>query len=489
MLDDDTTGAINTDDNTGAPPVMGTPAVPAEDDSTGVDAAQQPQSPSPQAPSGLGEPKGPMGPAAKRIIAYLMGADAAHPQSIDAIGQQIDPQGQMPPADRNIMAIDHVRNTKGDNAAWSLMQANRVAYNGQMAFAKTALEGTQQKPASIDSAVDAANKAQANVLDGSNIQFAAAPNGITATVTLPGTTDAKQIALSPQAFAKWLDIGGDGQWDKVMENSAPATLERLAKQFPAQAQPAAPPQRQNYAPIPPRGAPPQTEPSPVRGRVQSTAQVPGQEPGKRVDREYQQPEFSGNLNDEQSREKRSYAMFPRAHLDSTENAKREAWLAGEEREDAKLENAVNVAKEKGEQANKRAEISGGWKYRSADVTGQHKENAASTYSQARVQAAQQKIAQEAAREEALNGRNQRSVAMHSLSAKIATGAKLNDTEQKYWDGVVSGTPEPKAAAPAGQQQQFQPAPTDPSQRKVGQTYLSPTGKRGKWMGNGWQPVQ
>jgi hypothetical protein len=59
-------------------------------------------------------------------------------------------------------------------------------------------------------------------------------------------------------------------------------------------------------------------------------------------RAYQPPEFSGQLTDEQRREKRSYAIFPRAHLDADENAKREAWIA--EQEQREIANRINASK-------------------------------------------------------------------------------------------------------------------------------------------------
>jgi hypothetical protein len=36
---------------------------------------------------------------------------------------------------------------------------------------------------------------------------------------------------------------------------------------------------------------------------------------------------------------------------------------------------------------------------------------------------------------------------------------------------------------------FAPAPRDPAQRKVGETYLSPNNVAAKWTGKGWEPVR
>lgn len=462
MVDDDQTGAIDTEDNSGAAPVMGgeTPqgsSVPAQDDSTGVDQQAAQQAPQGQAPSpgGLGQPQGPLAPVAKKIISYLMGADAAHPQTIDQVGSQVDPEGKLPPADRNLIALDHVRDTQGDQAAWQLMQANRVAYNAQTAFAKTALQGTAQKPASIDSAIDAANKAQANVLDGSNVTFAKGQAGVTATVTMPGTKQPQTINLSPKAFNQWLDVGADGQWDKVMDQGAPATLQRLSKQYPTQAAPAAPQQPQAG------GAPPaQNNSRAPTGQVPGTgAMNPNDAPGTVTRKEYQDPTFSGKLTDDQKQLQRSYAMFPGSNLDAQQNARREQWLSAQEQESNKLENNIDVAAEKGKRALDVARETGQGRRDVATTAAGAKVQSSQNYSNARVQAALAKVTQEQAREEKINGRSDKAVAMAALRTKIGTGAKLAPNEQAYWDRTIGGTAEPgQQQAPQAQPRQQQ-APT------------------------------
>ena len=246
MQDEDVMGAIDTsDDNSGAAPVAApspgqpTPGMtPAQDDSGTSPAAPgaAPGGQSAEPTLGNAPPSGPLGGVGKRIIAYLMGGDAAHPDTLDQLGKQVDPEGRMTPADRNLASLDAVYDKGGPQAAWPILQANRVAYNAQTAFAKTALQGTPQKPADLDAAIDAANKAQGNVLDGSNVNFSQNRNGgVTATVTMHGTSQQHQIDLTPQQFGQFLDVGGDGQWDKIMDQSAPATLHRLARSTPAQA--------------------------------------------------------------------------------------------------------------------------------------------------------------------------------------------------------------------------------------------------------------
>jgi hypothetical protein len=445
MQDDDTTGAIPVEDDSDTSPQV---SAPAEDDAAGVDQAQQPQSaaPAPQSgpnPNSVFNVQNVPGNA-KRIISYLMGADAAHPQTLDQLGQQVDPQGSMSPGDRNLLALDRVRDTQGDNAAWSIMQANRVAYNAQTAFAKTALQGTQQKPADLRAAIDAANKAQANVLDGSNIQFAPWQGGVTATVTLPGTSQPQQIVLSPQAFSQWLDVGGDGQWDKVMEHSAPAVLQQLAKQYPVAGNTGAT-RVDQLRPMQPKS---QQEPAAPQQVPGTEAMNPDEQPGKVTRQEYQQPQYSGKLTDEQTREKRSYDLFPRAHLDANENAKREQWIAGEEEKEANRENKVDVARETGTNRVEAARVTGTSRENVAKTAGEARVQASQNYSQARVAAARENLQRAQQHEEAVNGRSAAAVTMRGLNAKITTGQKLEPQEQELWNKLLQGTPEPRTQSPA-----------------------------------------
>lgn len=476
-------GAIDTSDqdNSGAPPVMGTPSVPAEDDSSGVDQAQQQQPQQQGSPDvGLGQPQGPLGGVAKRIIAYLQGADASHPDSIDAVGRMVDPEGKMPPADRNVVALDRVRNQYGDNAAWQLMQANRVAYNAQTAFGKVALQGTPQKPADINAAIDAANKAQANVLDGSNIQFARAGGGdsVTAMVTMPGTRTPQQIQLSPQAFAAFLDIGGDGQWDKLMENSAPVTLQRLAKQYPPQGISKLS-QMKPLAAQSPAASPASAdeeeggdEPKPKTnfGKTPSTLNLTGSD-------EQQPPGNEPDTGIDPDVEARANRLFPNA----SQAAQRNQYISSELSRSESLENQVEVAKEKGKLANERARIMGGARVQGAEAIAGGRVKASENYGNARTQLALAKLQAAAQHEEAVNGRTAQSMAMHGLVSKVSTGQALTPQEQTVWDRLTQGAQPQQQAAP-----QVSAAPPPPAQRVAGQTKVTTAkgsfvwGNDGKW---------
>jgi KTSC domain len=125
--------------------------------------------------------------------------------------------------------------------------ANPVAWQTNLAFAKTVLEGTLQKPADVSAAVRAANQALENLPDGSQVWFSLnGRSGVIAVAQLPGSNRTVQFNLSIPQFVQFLDVSKDDQFGKLMDTSAPAMLQRLAK-----AQSAAP-QR--------AGAPTQTQP-------------------------------------------------------------------------------------------------------------------------------------------------------------------------------------------------------------------------------------
>jgi hypothetical protein len=64
--------------------------------------------------------------------------------------------------------------------------------------------------------------------------------------------------------------------------------------------------------------------------------------GQVIRREYQKPEYRGNLSAEQKLEKRSYDVFPHAILDADENAKRVLWIV--EQEQRAFMNEINRGK-------------------------------------------------------------------------------------------------------------------------------------------------
>lgn len=109
----------------------------------------------------------------------------------------------------------------GDDTAWGLVQGYRKKYDAYRAFAAAALQ-----KGDLASAAKAATQAYPNVLDGTRIQFAPGPNGITATVSGAGG-QGQALNLSPQQFNQWL-TGQQGQYDNVMERGGAQLLQQLA---------------------------------------------------------------------------------------------------------------------------------------------------------------------------------------------------------------------------------------------------------------------
>jgi len=341
------------EDNSGAAPVIAPP-----DDNSGaapvtgaIDTSEQPQ-----------EAAGPNGPIArnlkafpgnvKRIVSYLMGEGAADPASLNQIGAQVDPGGQLNADDRNLLAVQKVAETEGPEAAWKLVQANRVAYNAKQAFAYTALNGTQQKPPDLNAAIDAANKAASHVLDGSSVAFAPAQGGVTATVKAPGSDQPQTYNLSMDAFRRYLNVGGDGQYDRVMQATVPQTLARLS-QGGGQGQDRIDQLRPMRPPAAPAAAEP-TEPAEIPqtnfGKTPSTMNLSG---STAVQGGRPLPSEETNYGDEL--EARARRMFPSV----SQEAERNAWMAQEEQRQEANQVKIDVARQTGEGRVQAAQAAGG----------------------------------------------------------------------------------------------------------------------------------
>jgi hypothetical protein len=225
------------DDNSGAAPVTAAGNSAVQDDSTGVDQAvagqqQQQAIPTEQAPASLDDNRLPQqggGPNPQRIASYILADKAAPPETLETLAKIVDPTNKMSPADRNLVALDYVKTTKGPEAAVPILQANQKAFTAYQNVALAAANGTQQKPADLKHATDAANMAQQHVLDGSHVNFAPGPNGsITATVSEHGSKQATTYQMDVDQFKSFVDMKQGGLWDKQMaQGGAPAVLKQI----------------------------------------------------------------------------------------------------------------------------------------------------------------------------------------------------------------------------------------------------------------------
>lgn len=430
---------------------------------------------------------GPQGPI-KKIISYLMGAGAAAPPEIAQAGVMVDPRGELPASDRNLLALERAAQTGGKEAAWKLLQGHRTAFNAKQAFGFAALRGTEQKPADLNAAIDAANQAQAHVLDGSEVQFAAGPGGITATVRAPDGRPST-VQLTPDQFRAYLDPGNDGQYDKLTQpGGIPAVLQKIVagQVGAAQQKPAAQTEAiDTSAPVPEQQArqQPRQQPRGERGTDISTAGYPRQ------------------LEEAASR------LFPWA----SQSQQREAWLQQQMGAQADRENKVNVARE-----------TGLYKVGAAEATGQSRQEQERIRQEGTLEAARIKAAAwektagmkveaaKAALQQRINEMNNRNATeaqrlqLKHIQNKVLTLQELDDAEKKFVASLpgmagagqtmqrpgITGQPAQQPAAPAQQQQQQQQqsaAPPPANQRVAGQTTV--TTKKGTfvWNGTGWDP--
>lgn len=106
---------------------------------------------------------------------YVMGAGAMPADQALALEQRVDPQGQMDPAQRKLMAIANAGDPKQQ---FGLMQHYRQRFQLLNAYATAAAQGSPNRPANLQEAAQAATRAYHNVPTGQSVSFAPAGNGI-----------------------------------------------------------------------------------------------------------------------------------------------------------------------------------------------------------------------------------------------------------------------------------------------------------------------
>ena len=88
--------------------------------------------------------------------------------------------------------------------------------------------------------------------------------GVTVTVK-PRDGKPQQLQLSVDAFRRYLNVGRDGQWDKLMGETVPKTLQRLAREPAQMANDWKPPIAPSVAPpFDPRGSAVAMQPVPEK---------------------------------------------------------------------------------------------------------------------------------------------------------------------------------------------------------------------------------
>lgn len=467
-------GAIPTDESEGLNTAGSSP-----DESAGLNTSAPPNQPPGYGPlAGAVTSAQNNSPMVRKILHYIMGADG-DPQMAAQATQQVKQQApHLNDSDAALVALDQTAKTQGDEAAWKQLQGHRVSYNGKMAFAKVALDGTPQKPPNLNSAIDAANKASLDMPDGSHVQFAASQGGVTATVKMPGTSQLQQIPLTVEQFKQFVDVGGAGQWDKVQSKGMPGTLQALAQNKPGFATsldqfetgPKAEPgqsqdQRQQTAADQFRKDHPAPDSEAVRtGRPIARDVTQGDQPAIPGTHD-EHGKYLGPKNAppatgyDPAIEARANEQFPYGDA-----ATKGAYKDKQENEQLNRENAVEVATEKGKQATERARVTGQYGVQREQERSAGGVAKANVYSQARIQQVQAALARSIAAEEGRNNRSAEVLAAKALFHKVDTYGydRLSDKEKAQYDQVESHVPKaagapqaptPQALTPTGQASQ------------------------------------
>lgn len=388
----------------------------------------------------------------KRILSYLMGEGAAQPQEINVLGSSVDPTGQMPASTRNVLAVERAAQAGGPEAAWKIVQGNRVAFNAKQAFGYAALNGTAQKPPDLNAAIDAANQAQSHILDGSDVQFAPAPGGVTATVTGPDGQP-QQLRMTLDQFRAYLNVGGEGQWDKLMETGVPAAIKKLATG-----------QMSRLSQMQPLRRPPKQQ-AQVVDAVDEEAIPTGEEAPQESTRAKKQDRMAGSTYSPALQEQ-ARRLFPWA----SQAQQAEAWMAQQQGKEAERQNKVDVARETGlykvGAADARAQ--GGIQQQQLKNEGgvalQEVKNKGWKYaSDSKVRAAEAAAVEKAADRAARNNQAEQSRALKLLQTKMMTMQDLTPQEQAMAEQITQRGTRAPDAAPVQQQGA---APAKPGQPPV-----------------------
>ncbi len=202
----------------------------------------QPETPLPQGDTGqitrqAGLPEGDTGEmpaqpgAVQRIMAYLQRADAMNPAQAKAA----EAQNARPDKNETTMATVQSLASQGDEQqAFNYLQYKAKRYEVQMAHAAAALNGTRERPPSLDVALQSANEAFTDLPDPTDVRFRKNENGVEAYIRPLGDMGKPQkVDMSIDQFKELVKPGGIAQWDKALAaGGAAGLMKQLAPTAP-----------------------------------------------------------------------------------------------------------------------------------------------------------------------------------------------------------------------------------------------------------------
>lgn len=279
-----------------------------------------------------------------RVASMVMGADAAPPQVLEQAKRGVDPHNTQPPGNQVMMAIDAAVQKGDSKGAIALLQSARQGFNARQSFAFTALNGTPQKPADLNAAIDAANQAEQYVPDGSNVKFSHGRSGeITATVTMAGTDQTQTIPLTADQFKQFLNVGVN-HFDRMYSQTVPATLQQIASGGSAIARAGGPAPKGN-APAPDEGdkQPGTDDNNPYNAGHDKMGRSTAKDPWARKFEDAhgdERTKFNEGTDDEMMY--RANRMFPNIG----EEKEKQAWITAQQEAEAGRKNKLDVEVQK-----------------------------------------------------------------------------------------------------------------------------------------------
>ncbi len=332
--------------------------------------------------------------------------------------------------------------------------------------------------------------------DSSNVIFSPGGHGqVIAVMSMPGQKHTTQYNLSTQQFAQFLDPGKDGQFDKMFDNGAPATLQRLANaqgggtaEQGQQPQPGAQQPAKHAAPQDDNDVGPAQERL-AKVKKEAADKAAGVRPGMSDEDASDQRRKSQRRAEIEEDARRLFPML------GGQAKQRNAYIAQQLDQDQKQANAVEVAGEQGKVKRDVASIQAGSRERSTQTMADAKVKSSQNYSEAKVKAAELAAQREDARLRAAGQRSNLHEQMATYRNKQQTGTKTTPAEDANYNQLVeqmsqqmSGAPQaptPQAATPGKQAA----APPPPDQRVANQTKVTTAKGTFVWGADGhWHPA-
>ncbi len=196
-------------------------AIPQGDDNS-VGTPALPQGDNGEAPGGNNTIANP-----QQVMRYLQRAGAMQPEQAKAV------EASVAQPDKNattLAAVQKLASQGDEQPAFDYLQYKAKRYEAFMAHAAAALNGTRERPPSLDAAIASANEAFTDLPDPTDVRFRKGEGGVEAYVRPldPAMGKGQRYNLSIDQFKQLTAPGGAAQWDKAIAAGADGLIKQIA---------------------------------------------------------------------------------------------------------------------------------------------------------------------------------------------------------------------------------------------------------------------